>query len=54
MKQEIKNLADDLELKGNKRKAFIIEMESSVALMREGDFDQFYSVVDVIAQKYSR
>ena len=52
MKNEILNLADDLELKGTKRKAFILEMESAVVLMREGDFDQFYSVADVIMQKY--
>jgi len=53
MKKEIRNLADDLELKGVKRKAFISEMESSVALMREDDFDQFYAVADVVMQKYS-
>jgi hypothetical protein len=53
MKNEIRNLADDLELKGTKRKAFISEMESSVALMREDDFDQFYAVADVVMQKYS-
>lgn len=53
MNTEIKNLADDLELKGDKRKAFIAEMKSSVALMRKDDFDQFYSVADVIMQKYS-
>ena len=52
MKNEIRNLADDLELKGAKRKAFISEMESAVALMREDDFDQFYAVADVIMQKY--
>ena len=53
MKQEIKNLADDLELKGDKRKAFIAEMNSHVVLMREDDFDQFYNVADVVMQKYS-
>lgn len=52
MKNEIKNFADDLELKGAKRKAFISEMESAVALMREDDFDQFYAVADVVMQKY--
>ena len=52
MKKEIKNLADDLELIGTKRKAFILEMKSLVALMREDDFDQFYDVADVIMQKY--
>ena len=53
MKKEIKNLADDLELRSSKRKAFILEMESAVALMREDDFDQFYAVADVVMQKYS-
>ena len=53
MKQEIKNLADDLDLKGAKRKAFVSEMESAVALMRKDDFDQFYSVADVVMQKYN-
>jgi len=53
MKEEIKSLADDLELKGAKRKAFILEVESAVALMREDDFDQFYAVADVVMQKYS-
>jgi hypothetical protein len=53
MKNEIKNLADDLELKGTKRKAFVSEMESAVALMREDDFDQFYAVADVVMQKYN-
>jgi hypothetical protein len=52
MKNEIKNLADDLELIGTKRKAFILEMKSLVVLMREDDFDQFYDVADVIMQKY--
>jgi hypothetical protein len=53
MKKEIRNLADDLELKGDKRKAFVSEMESAVALMREDDFDQFYAVADVVMQKYN-
>ena len=52
MKKQIKNLADDLELIGTKRKAFILEMKSLVVLMREDDFDQFYDVADVIMQKY--
>lgn len=53
MKNEIKNLADDLELKGARRKAFIAEMTSATALMRTDDFDQFYAVADVIMQKYN-
>lgn len=52
MKQEILNLADDLELSGTKRKAFVAEMESATALMRKDDFDQFYAVADVVMQKY--
>ena len=53
MKKEILNLADDLFLKGTKRKAFIAEMISAVVLMRKNDYDQFYAVADVIMQKYS-
>jgi hypothetical protein len=53
MKTEILNLADDLFLKGTKRKAFIAEMISVTVLMRENDYDQFYAVADVIMQKYS-
>ncbi len=53
MRKEIKNLADDLFLKGNKRKAFILEFESAVVLMRENDFDQFYAFADIIMQKYN-
>ena len=53
MKKEIKNLADDLFLTGNKRKAFIKEFESAVVLMRENDFEQFYAFADIIMQKYN-
>lgn len=53
MINEIRHLADDIELRGNKRKAFIAEMKSAVALMRDNDYDQFYAVADVIMQKYS-
>jgi hypothetical protein len=52
MINEILNLADDIELEGSKREAFITEMESMIELMRENDFDQFYSVADVVMQKY--
>ena len=55
MKEEILNLADDLSLEDNspKREAFIKEFESAVALIREGDWDQFYAFADIIMQKYS-
>lgn len=53
MEKEILNLADDLFLKGPKRKAFIAEMVSVTVLMRKNDYDQFYAVADVIMQKYS-
>ena len=45
---------DDLFLEDNspKREAFIKEFESAVALMREEDFNQFYSFADIIMQKY--
>jgi len=52
MTNGILNLADDIELEGSKREAFITEMESMIELMRENDFDQFYSVADVVMQKY--
>jgi hypothetical protein len=54
MENEILNLADDLFLEDNspKREAFIKEFESAVALMREEDFNQFYSFADIIMQKY--
>lgn len=54
MIKEIKHLADDLELVGNVRRAFIAEMKSLVASMRKNDWDQFYAVADVIMQKYSQ
>jgi hypothetical protein len=53
MEKEILNLADDLFLKGNKRKAFIAEMVSAVVLMRRNDYDQFYAVADIVMQKYN-
>ncbi len=52
MKKQILHLADDLFLKGTKRKAFIAEMTSLVVLVREDDYDQFYNIADVIMQKY--
>lgn len=52
MTNKILNLADDIELEGSKREVFITEMESMIELMRENDFDQFYSVADVIMQKH--
>lgn len=53
MKKQIIHLADDLFLKGTKRKAFIAEMTSLVVLIREDDYDQFYNIADVIMQKYN-
>jgi hypothetical protein len=53
MNQEIVNLADDLELDDDKRKAFITEMELAATLIHKDDFDQFYAVADVVMQKYS-
>jgi hypothetical protein len=53
MYNEIEQLADDIELIGDKRNAFIAEMETLVALMRENDWDQFYAVADTVMQKYS-
>ena len=53
MKQEILNLADDIELEGNKREAFISEMKSAIALICENDYDQFYTIADTVMQKYN-
>jgi hypothetical protein len=53
MKKAIKELAEDHELVGNVRRAFIVEMKLLVSLMRKNDWDQFYAVADVIIQKYS-
>jgi hypothetical protein len=52
MKKEILNLANDLSLKGDKRKAFINEMKSLTTLMRKNDWKQFYNISDTIMQKY--
>ena len=50
MFEQIEHLADDIELVDNssKREAFVLEFRSAVALMREDDFDQFYSFADII------
>jgi hypothetical protein len=54
MEKEIRNLADDLELRDGttERDAFIKEFEEAVALMRKDDWDQFYAFADIIMQKY--
>ena len=52
-KTQITNCADDLFLRGDKRKAFKAEFMSAVALMRDGDTDQFFDYADVLMQKYS-
>ena len=52
-KSEIIMLADDMFLKGDKRKAFKSEFMSAVVLMRDGDTDQFYDYADILMQKYS-
>jgi len=55
MFEQIEYLADDIQLIDNssKRKAFILEFQSAVALMRDDDFDQFYSFADIIMQIYN-
>ena len=55
MFEQIEHLADDIELVDNssKREAFVLEFRSAVALMREDDFDQFYSFADIIMQRYN-
>ena len=52
-KKEITNLADDLFLRGDKRKAFKAEFMSAVVLMRDNDANQFYDYADIIMQKYN-
>jgi hypothetical protein len=52
MKKEIKQLANDLELVGNVRRAFIAKMKASTTLMCKNDWNQFYAVADIIMQKY--
>jgi len=52
MKNEIKNLAEDLELTGVVLSNFIDEMDNKIKMLKEDDFDQFYDVADVIMQKY--
>jgi hypothetical protein len=54
MKNEIRNLADDLGLEDDtlERDAFIKEFEEAVDLMRENDWDQFYAFAYIIMQKY--
>lgn len=54
-KEDILNLADDLFLGDGtpKRDAFILEFESALVLMRENDYDQFYSFADIIMQRYN-
>jgi hypothetical protein len=52
MKKEILNLADDLDLKGTKRKAFIDEMVVAIGSIGKNNYDQFYAVADTIMQKY--
>ena len=52
-KTQIINCADDLFLRGDKRKSFKSEFMSAVVLMRDGDIDQFYKYADLIMQKYN-
>ncbi len=53
MKQEIKNLADDLELKGDRRKEFVAEMMNEIAVISDNDYDRFYAIANVVMQKFS-
>jgi hypothetical protein len=52
-KTQITNCADDLFLRGEKRKAFKAEFMSAVVLMKDGDKGQFWDYADVLMQKYS-
>ena len=52
-KTQITNCADDLFLRGDKRKAFKAEFMSAVALMKDGDKGQFWDYADILMQKYN-
>ena len=51
MKNEILNLADNIELEGDKRKMFIEEMEWIMSVMKKPNYEDFYDVVDIVMQK---
>ena len=52
MEQEIINLADDIELKGNKRELFIKEMKLIISVMRNPSWGDFYDVADILMPEY--
>jgi hypothetical protein len=52
MEQEIINLADDIELKGNKRELFIEEMRFIISAMRNPNWSDFYKVADILIPEY--
>jgi len=52
MKQEIINLADNMELEGDKRKTFIEEMELIISVMRNPTWGDFYDIVDIVIPEY--
>jgi len=52
MKNEIKNLAEDLELTGVDLNNFIDEMENQIKMLKEDDFDKFYKIADKVMIKY--
>jgi len=52
MEQEIINLADNIELKGNKRELFIEEMRLIISIMRNPNWNDFYDVADILIPEY--
>ena len=53
MIKEIKNLADDIELSGKQRQAFIAEMKEAISKISKGDYKRFYAIANKIMNKYS-
>jgi hypothetical protein len=52
MTNEIKNLAEDLELTDVALSNFIDEMENQIKMLKEDDFDKFYKIADKVMIKY--
>jgi len=53
MIKEIKNLADDIELSGKQRQAFITEMKEAISKIDKDDYKKFYKIANKIMNKYS-
>ena len=49
---EIEHLADDIELVGHERRQFISEILREITTISKDDWSKFYSIADVVMQKY--